>query len=127
MIPPVLAARRLGIGCLVGLGLGLWYAALRPLRRKRNAPADLLFLAAAFAGWLWHGFGVCRGDLRLGYSMGLPLGALAFDRLLGRRLAPVFDGFWRAVRKILEIILLPGKVFLEFFKKQLHLGENGLK
>ena len=58
MTEPALAAERFGIGCLLGLGLGLWYSLLRPLRRRRNGPADALFLRGAFCAWLSHG---CRG------------------------------------------------------------------
>lgn len=127
MTEPALAAERFGIGCLLGLGLGLWYSILRPLRRRRNGPADALFLLGAFCAWLYHGFRVCGGDLRLGYSGGLLLGAAVFDRMLGVPLEPVFAQFWSVIRKILGIVLLPGRIFFRFSKKQLHLGENGLK
>ena len=47
MTAPALAAERFGIGCLLGAGLGLWYAFLRPLRRRRTGFADVLFLLGA--------------------------------------------------------------------------------
>lgn len=117
MTEPALAAERFGIGCLLGVGLGLWYALLRPLRCRRSAPADALFLLGAFCAWLYHGFAVCRGDLRLGYSGGLLLGALLFDRTVGIPLEPVFAKLWSVIRKILGIFLLPGRIFFRFAKK----------
>ena len=48
MTPPALAAQRFGLACLLGGGLGLCYGFLRPLRPKRTALSDLLFLPALF-------------------------------------------------------------------------------
>ena len=102
---------------LVGAGLGLWYAFLRPLRRRRTGFADVLFLLGAAWAWVYHSFAVCRGDLRLGYSAGLLLGAVLLNGSLGRLLEPVFDFLWRILGKILETALFPGRIFLGFAKK----------
>ena len=127
MTAPALAARRLWLAFVLGLGLGLWYALLRPLRRRRSAPADTLFVVAAFCAWLYHGFGVCRGDLRLGYSAGLLLGAVLLDRTLGVRLEPLFSTFWKFIGKILELLLLPGRIFFGFTKKTVASGGKWVK
>lgn len=114
MTDPVLDARRFGIACLLGLGLGFYYGFLRPLRPRHTALSDLLFLPALFYSWLYLGFGVCRGDLRLSYSMGLLTGALAFQWTAGRWLQPVFQGFWQLIGKIYRHIF---NFFKKFLKK----------
>ena len=47
MTAPGTAAGRFAAACLLGMGLGLWYGFLRPLRRSRPNTADLLLLPAA--------------------------------------------------------------------------------
>ena len=59
MTAPALAAGRLAAACLMGLGLGLWYGFLRPLRPKFTLLSDLLFLLALFPSWVYLGFGIC--------------------------------------------------------------------
>ena len=76
--------RRLAWGLVLGGVLGMLYAFLRPLGRKHPALADGLFLLGAAWAWLWQGFGVCGGDLRLGYYIGVPVGALVWYRAAGR-------------------------------------------
>ena len=109
MIKRVLALA-LALTMLLGCGLGLFYGFLRPLRPKRTALSDLLFLPAMGYAWLYLGFAVCRGDLRLGYFSGLALGALAWESTIGKVLRPVFSGFWR-------IFALPFQKISHFFKK----------
>ena len=87
MTTPALAASRFAAACLLGLGLGLWYEFLRPLRPRHTNLSDLLFLPGAFWAWLYLSFGVCGGDLRLGYCAGLFVGAWVFRLLPGRLLA----------------------------------------
>ena len=50
MTPPALALQRFGAACLLGVGLGLWYDFLRPLRPRNTALSDLVFLAVT-CGW----------------------------------------------------------------------------
>ena len=57
MTAPALAAQRFGSACLLGVGLGIWYGFLRPLRPRRTALSDGLFLAGAAWAWLELGFG----------------------------------------------------------------------
>ena len=102
MTTPALAASRFAAACLLGLGLGLWYEFLRPLRPRHTNLSDLLFLPGAFWAWLYLSFGVCGGDLRLGYCAGLFVGAWVFRLLPGRLLAPVFRSFWKIPAAILS-------------------------
>ena len=95
MISPDIAFRRFLTGLVLGCVLGIFYGFLRPVRRGKAVLSDLIFVL--LAGWiyLYYGFAVCRGDLRMGYLAAPILGALAFDQGFGRWLRPVFDGFWR--------------------------------
>ncbi len=128
MTPPALSAARAAMGCLMGMGLGVIYSFLRPLRPRWTGLADLLFLAAFGAAWVYLGFGICGGDLRFGYSASLPVGILLWELTAGRVLRRVFFGFWQIVRKILELLTRPAaKIFQKiasFGKKGLHLRKN---
>ena len=53
MIPPALAFQRFGIACLLGVGLGVLYGFLRPLRPRHTGLSDALFLLGA--AWSWFG------------------------------------------------------------------------
>ena len=76
MTPPALALQRFGAACLLGVGLGLWYDFLRPLRPRNTALSDLVFLAVTGWVWLFLALRVCSGDLRVGYSAGRAVGGL---------------------------------------------------
>lgn len=97
---PALDGRRFLCACLLGLILGVIYGFLRPLRHRRPVLADLLFLPFMGYAWLYLGFAICRGDLRLGYCAGLPLGATLWEWTLGRLLRPAFAGFWHLIFRI---------------------------
>lgn len=114
MIPPAEAFRRFGLGFLLGAGLGLLYGFLRPARQKHPHIADLFFVIAAFWAWLQLSFGICKGDIRLGSTSGLLLGALLWEWTFGRLLRPVFLWLWKIFGKIASYTLLPIKIF---FKK----------
>ena len=107
MTPPGLAAWRFAIACLYGVGLGVIYSFLRPLRPKRTILADGLFLLSVLLAWLQLGFEVCRGDLRFGYTAGLPIGIFLWELTFGKLLKPVFFGFWKAVAAVVGWILYP--------------------
>lgn len=128
MTHPAIAAQRFLAALAMGLGLGLCYGFLRPLKRVGNWLRDLLFLVCLMYAWVYLGFGVCGGDLRLGYFFGLPLGALLCDQTLGRLLRPVFFGFWNGIFHVLSAIYRFLKKFFEkitfFAKKYLHLRKN---
>lgn len=110
MNPPLLDIQRFGCACLLGLGLGILYGALHPLRRHHRHIADALFSAGLFYAWLYLSFAVCRGDLRLAYACGLPLGCISEERTLGRLLRPVYSKIWSILAHFLSLIFL-------FFKK----------
>lgn len=114
MTGPALDGWRFLWACGIGLGLGLVYGFLRPLRPKHPLISDALFLPFLFFGWLYLGFGICRGDLRLGYCLGLAVGAVAWDFTAGRLLRPVFRGWWRLVSRIYHTFL---NIFRKIFKK----------
>ena len=82
----------LGQGLLLGGGLGLLYGFLRPFRPRWLG--DLLFIIALFWAWIYLGFALCRGDIRMGYSLCLPLGAFLWECSFGRWLDPAFSVFW---------------------------------
>jgi hypothetical protein len=117
MIAPMDAAHRLLWSLAVGVALGFFYGFLRPLRPKLTALADLIFVAAAFYGWLYIGFGVCGGDLRFGCTVAMGAGGVAWEIMLGRWLQPVFRGFWHILSKTAAFFLLPLKIFLENIQK----------
>lgn len=114
MTPPALALQRFGIACLLGVGLGLLYGFLRPLRPRHTLLSDLLFLAGTAWVWLYLALAVCAGDLRLGYSLGLPIGAAAWEATVGRMLRPVFSFFWSAVGRLLALAAWPIKNYCIF-------------
>lgn len=120
-MPPEQAALRFGIACLLGAALGLFYGFLRPLRRRRVALWDGVFILGAFWAWIFLSFGVCGGDLRLGYTAGLFGGCLVFDLTVGRWLRPVFFGVWgilfRLIQGVIHPVCLVLKKFFHFAKK----------
>ena len=116
MTAPAVAACRFGWACLIGAGLGGVYGFFRPLRLRRTAAADTLFLLVTVWAWTYLSFGICGGDLRLAYHAGMLLGGILFDRTLGRLLQPIFGWFWRCVGSLCAAIMLPAKIFLNFLK-----------
>ena len=125
---PALAARRFLIALLLGCALGLYYGFLRPLRRKRHWPADLLFVAGALWVWIYLMFAVCAGDLRFGYTAGLFGGALLWEQVIGPLLQPVFLGFWQTAGRVISCVFLPARKIckknLQIFKKYICFGEK---
>ena len=123
---PALAARNLGLACLLGCAAGLWYGIFRPVRPRWFS--DLLFVTVLFWLWLVLSFDVCDGDLRFGYTAAFLLCTFLFDRTAGRLLAPLFDGFWRLVYRFLGFFLYPFREILKkirkIAKKYLHCGKN---
>ncbi len=114
MTGPALDARRFLLSCLLGIPLGIYYSFLRPLGVRHPITADLLFLPALFYGWLYLGFGICAGDIRLIYCAGLGVGIFLWDRTLGRWLQPAFKGLWRLISRICRGFRW---IFKKIFKK----------
>lgn len=128
MMPPAVAAGRFATAFVLGLGLGLFYGFLRPLRRCRNWPADLIFLGGLFQAWLWHSFSLCRGDIRLWGLGGLLLGCVVWNWTAGRLLNSFFYRFWDGVRQIFRFFLWPfTKIFLFFIDFVKKLFASGKK
>ena len=90
---PQVQALRFAASTLIGLGLGIFYCFLRPLRPKLTALADGIFVTCALVGWVYAAFYFCRGDLRMGYTFGFFLGMAVGWRTLGLWLSPLFFGF----------------------------------
>ncbi len=101
----------------VGLPLGLFYSFLMPLGRRWLA--DLLFVPALVYGWLQVGFGICGGDLRLGYFAAMALGILLAVRLPGRWLMPAFQGFWRGLGRLKTWLWAYLRALGKYFQKKL--------
>ena len=116
MITPAVAAGRFLRGLLLGFLLGGWYGFLRPLGHRRRTLADLLFLSGVFPVWVYFSFGVCQGDLHLGYLSGLFLGGIGMELTLGRLLRPVWEGLWK-----------PVWAFFRIFSINLGYGEENFK
>lgn len=101
----------LGQGLLLGCGLGLYYGFLRPLQPRWLG--DLFFLIALFGTWIYLGFGLCGGDLRMAYTLTLPIGSLLWEFTFGAALRPVFSSFWKGFFHLFSYFLHPFKIILK--------------
>ena len=122
---PGIAAHRLLLGLTLGGVLGLWYGFLRPLRQKNCVIADTLFLLGAGYSWLYLGFALCGGDLRLGYFLALGIGAFGWEATVGRWLRPVFRWIWNILDRLWGLFLLPFKKIFKFLKILFEPGGRG--
>lgn len=111
---PAQGAMHFAIAFLMGLGLGLFYGFLRPLRPRLTWLADTLFVAGAFYAWLYLGFAICRSDLRMGCVSGLFVGGFVWEMTAGRLLRGVFRAFWTGIFRPVEIFLKKFRIFLKF-------------
>ena len=111
---PAVAAQRVLWALAVGAFLGLCYDFLRPLRRRRHAPADTLFLLAALYAWIWYSFKICGGDIRLGGTVALGLGMLLWLGTGSLAVRKLFYWFWLAIFRIWAAFSYP---FVKIFKK----------
>ena len=118
MTPETVAARS-AAALVLGLGLGLVYDLLRPLRPRHTAFADTLFVLAALWSWLVLGFRVCQADLRLGYSAALGGGWLLWQALPGRLLQPVIFRIWGLLTRFVQFIFRPVKNIFKKSKKNI--------
>lgn len=114
MTDPRTAGRCLVLALALGMGLGLIYGLLCVLGRRHRHLADVLFLPFLFYTWVYLSFAICRGDLRLGYTLGLFAGIFLEENTLGRRLRPLYLRLWRFLHSLLKKILQKMK---KFFKK----------
>ena len=127
MMPPELVLRRLLAGLAAGAALGLCHGLLTPLRSRRPWLADGVFSLALGWAWLWLGFGIWQGDLRVGYFVPLFVGCVLWEMTLGPVLSPVFCLFWKILGRIWTVFVWPVKKFCILQKFCLHLGKNGLQ
>ena len=104
-------------GLALGCGVGIFYGFLRPIQRKMPHLTDLFFSLVVIWVYLFYGFGVCKGDLRLVYLAAGVAGAVLWDSLPGRWLQPVFDGFWRRIGSFLRPFAKMFRKILCFSKK----------
>ena len=113
---PALAAYRMACALALGAALGLLYGFLRPLRPRHTMLSDSLFLAVTAWVWIFLCFGICAGDIRAGYGIGLLAGGIGWDATAGRLLRPIFSQFWRILDKLSRLALVPAKKFFGFSK-----------
>lgn len=117
MTAPAVAALRFALACGLGLGLGVVYSFLRPLRPRLTHLADGIFVLCLLSAWVYLGFGICGGDLRLGYTAGLFVGIFIWEWTAGRLLKPIFFRFWRLLGKVFRGITAPVRAIFRFFSK----------
>jgi hypothetical protein len=117
MTAPAQAALQFAQGLGLGLCLGFLYGFLRPLRRHWAALGDLIFIVAAFWAWLQLSFGICRGDIRLGITASLALGALIWELTAGRLLRRPIALLWQTLGHLIALFLRPVKYFLQIIHK----------
>ncbi len=128
MRAPAEAAALFLQGLLFGALMGIGYDFLRPLRRKRNWPADCVFVLLALWLWLCYSFGICRGDIRFGGTAAIGIGACIWIYTAGKLLRGLFFLFWRGIFHIFSVIFLPFQkifgVLLVFSKKVFASGKK---
>ena len=128
MMSPAVAAGRCLLTLVLGLLLGLLYGFLRPFRQRFRTLGDLCFLLLSLAALVYQSFGICRGDLRLGYLPILIAGGILWEQTAGRLLRKPFSLFWGLffrifsipvvfLKKIFRKTLLFLKIFADFCNK----------
>lgn len=108
MTPAVFLPRLLGCfltGALLGPGMDL----LRPIHRRLPRLTELLLCGLLLTAWLFASFGLCRGDLQLGYDLAMGLGFALWEWLFGRAVSAFFARLWhfagiplREIRKFFQ-------------------------
>jgi hypothetical protein len=99
---------------VLGAGLGGIYGFLRPLGRRFPKTADSIFVAVMLWVWIYHSFGICGGDPRVGYLMMAAAGAFLWEWTLGRWVRSLWDGLWAGIFRILGTI---SRILKNIFKK----------
>lgn len=121
---PVTAAGRFFAGLSLGLGLGVIYGFLRPLRERRKNFADLLFLLVLLPAVVYFTFAICQGAPRLALLAAPALGGLLWEMTLGRLLRPLWAFFWGIVRWISSRFQKNFKKILKISKKLFASGKK---
>jgi hypothetical protein len=84
------------------------------LRIRHPHLSDLIFVGVMGYFWLVHSFAVCRGDIRLGYTMGLFLGCWGWEMTFGRWLRPLFYRIWMPILEFFSFFRCRVKKFFNF-------------
>lgn len=113
MRPPFSPPGQLWAALVLGGILGIFHEFLRPLRVRRNWPADLLFTAGMLWAWVLLAFPVCGTQVKPLHLALFGAGALGSASLAGPGLQPVFRGFWQGIRAGIRFFLIPGEKFLK--------------
>lgn len=130
MIPGTIGGRV--VQCiLLGGAIGLGADVVYPLQKKAAMLAQMLWSTWILWVWLVICFGVCRGDIRLGYWAAAALGAALWRGTASRLIRPVFLRIGRKIRTIIGLPVKLSKFILKkinFFKKNsFQREENGLQ
>lgn len=121
MTPPAMLFSRFLIACLLGIGLGFLYDFLTALPRWFMHIADFIFILALFTVGIYLGFGICGGDLRPAYSLGLFIGAASWHFTIGKHIRALFSAFYRRMWNLISIFLQKFKkifTFIPYFLKK---------
>lgn len=122
MTAPAEAGRCLLTSILLGFLPGLLHSFLQPVRVRHRHIADLISVTALFYCWIYVGFGVCGGDLRLGYLLGMLGGWALCICTAGKWLQCLFYGFFHFLSRLfaaLRRIIVKIFVFLKKILKVL--------
>ena len=93
MTPGVFLPRLLGC-FLCGVLLGPVTDLLRPLHPRLPRLTETVLSAALLAAWLFTSFGLCRGDLQLGYYLAMLGGFGLWEWLFGRAASAFWARLW---------------------------------
>lgn len=131
MITPGLSWLRFLSAGVLGMLLGPAADFLGPVRKRFPLLVDLLLSGCLVFGWLELTFGICGGDLRMGYLVGAVLGFCVWRKWFRPLLHPLIAGFWGIVAKVLGLVTLPMRGILKkikiFSKNSLQPEKNGLQ
>ena len=117
MTAPATAGRCLLIAILLGFLPGLLHSFLQPVRVRHRHIADLCSVAALFYCWIYLGFGICGGDLRMGYLLGMLGGWALCICTVGKLLQCLFYGYFRFLERIFSYLRQIIRKIFVFFKK----------
>ena len=107
---PGLVWNRLALCFLAGVLLGPAADLFRPLHRRFPVLTQLMIGTEFFLCWLWLGFGLCRGDLRIGYLLGTAAGFFVWEWSFSTCTEAFFGKLWHAAA-------IPMKFCLKIFHK----------
>ena len=93
MTPGVFLPRLLGC-FLCGVLLGPVTDLMRPLHPRLPRLTETVLSAALLAAWLFTSFGLCRGDLQLGYYLATLGGFFLWEWVFGGAAAAFFARLW---------------------------------